>query len=90
MGWSDVLGLGHVNGLGSRGDAARLVQHFTYPSVNQTQPGASRACCSRKDSQRLIKMIYVRGKERGLLNIDMTDRMGMNLISYYSATLFHL
>lgn len=41
-------------------------------------------------SQRLIKMIYVHGEEHGLPNIDMTDRMQMNLISYYNVTFFSL
>lgn len=32
-------------------------------------------------------MVYIHGEEHGLINIDMTDRMEMNLISYYRVTL---
>lgn len=32
-------------------------------------------------------MVYIHGEEHALLNIDMTDRMEMNLISYYRVTL---
>lgn len=35
-------------------------------------------------------MIYVCGEEHGLLNSDMSDRMEMNLISYYSVAGFNL
>lgn len=66
--------------------------HFTHPSVNQTQPCICHrgACCSHKEIQRPIKMVDVCGKEHGLLNIDVTDRVGMNLIGCYSVTLLNI
>ena len=84
MGWSDVLGLGQVSGLGSRGYAAGLVQPF-HPSISEAETeGAARTSCSH------TRVIYVGGEGLGLLNSDMTNRMGMPLISYYGVTLFNL
>ena len=58
--------------------------HFIHPSVDQTQAGALRACRSH------TRVFYVCGEEPGLLDSDITDRMGMNLFSYYSVTLFNV
>ena len=59
-------------------------RRFIHPSMNQTQPGAARASWSH------TRMIYVSGEEHGLLNSDVTDRVGLTLISYYSVALFNL
>lgn len=73
--------------LGAEGMLQDWSSHSIDPSVSQTQQALPElAVRSHQDSRRLIKMICVHGEERGLPNIDMTDRMQMNVISYYSVT----
>lgn len=70
--------------LGAKGMLQDWSSHFIHPSVKQKQPGAARASCSH------TRVIYVDGEGLGLLNSDMTNRMGMPLISYYGVILLNL
>lgn len=70
--------------LGVEGMLQDWSSHFMHPSVKQKQPATAIASCSH------TRVIYVGGEGLGLLNSDMTNRMGMPLISYYGVTLFNL
>lgn len=77
--------------LGAEGVLQDWSGRFIDPSVSQTQPALPElAVRSHQDSRRLIKVICVHGEEHGLPNIDMTDRMRKNVISYYSVTFLAL
>lgn len=77
--------------LGAEGVLQDWSGRFIDPSVSQTRPALPElAVRSHQDSRRLIKMICVHGEEHGLPNIDMTDRMQKNVISYYSVTFLAL
>lgn len=51
LGWSDILRPGHVNGLGSRGCAARLVRPFHRSISESDTAGTSGARCTQPSGQ---------------------------------------